>query len=144
MQKIEVTFKINILQRTLYIETYDWGVKVVCKDEVQPHNAAFVARNFKLTEKCPTIKDNIIRGMKYFKATEKTIEVALSEYKEPENKYTDEESNLSLELYRDGDLFCIYLGDDCGGSGISVKGATPEEAVKNLAPYIVDYFYNHD
>ena len=51
---------------------------------------------------------------------------------------------LDVELYRDGDNFSIYLSDRMGGSGIEVSGATPEEAAKNLAPYIADYFYENE
>ena len=52
--------------------------------------------------------------------------------------------NLSLNLYRDGDGFGIWLSDDFGGSGIEATGNTPEEAADNIASYIADYFYEHD
>jgi len=51
---------------------------------------------------------------------------------------------LDVELYRNGDLFCAYIGDNNGGSGIEASGATPEEAANNLAPYIADYFYESE
>ena len=51
---------------------------------------------------------------------------------------------LSLELYRNGNGFGIWLSDDVGGSGIEVVGNTPEEAANNIAPYIADYFYEKD
>ena len=54
------------------------------------------------------------------------------------------EVNLSLNLYRDGDGFGIWLSDDFGGSGIEATGNTPEEAADNIASYIADYFYEHD
>lgn len=54
------------------------------------------------------------------------------------------EVNLSLNLYRDGDGFGIWLADDFGGSGIEATGNTPEETANKIASYIADYFYEHD
>ena len=48
---------------------------------------------------------------------------------------------LNVELYKKGKSYGAYIGDDCGGSGIDVKGSTPEEAAEKLKPYIVDYLY---
>lgn len=52
------------------------------------------------------------------------------------------DAKLTLELYCENGKFGIYLSDNVGGSGIDVKGETPEEAAENIAPYIADYFYN--
>ena len=38
-----------------------------------------------------------------------------------------------------GKGFDLYIGDDCGGSGISVTGETADEAIENLIPYLRDY-----
>ena len=38
-----------------------------------------------------------------------------------------------------GKGFDLYVGDDCGGSGISVTGETIDEAIANLIPYLRDY-----
>lgn len=38
-----------------------------------------------------------------------------------------------------GKGFDLYMGDDCGGSGISVTGETADEAIENLIPYLRDY-----
>jgi hypothetical protein len=38
-----------------------------------------------------------------------------------------------------GKGFDLYMGDDCGGSGISVTGETADEALENLIPYLRDY-----
>jgi hypothetical protein len=38
-----------------------------------------------------------------------------------------------------GKGFDLYMGDDCGGSGISVTGETADEAIANLIPYLRDY-----
>ena len=38
-----------------------------------------------------------------------------------------------------GKGFDIYMGDDWGGSGISVTGKTADEAIENLIPYLRDY-----
>jgi hypothetical protein len=51
---------------------------------------------------------------------------------------------LSLELYPTDNGFGIYLGDENGGSGISVYGNTPTECVENISPYIEDYFYSNE
>jgi len=48
---------------------------------------------------------------------------------------------LDVELYKEGETFGAYISDNVGGSGISVKGATPEEVASNLSPYLADYFY---
>ncbi len=60
------------------------------------------------------------------------------------NLYIDDDVRLSLELYRNGDTFGIWLSDNMGGSGIEIEGKTPEEAANKIAPYISDYFYNND
>lgn len=47
--------------------------------------------------------------------------------------------NLSVELYKEDGRFGVYLADD-GGSGIDVKGDTPEDAIENAKPYLLDFF----
>ena len=64
--------------------------------------------------------------------------------KKTTEKFISGEVNISLNLYRDGDGFGIWLSDDFGGSGIEATGNTPEEAADNIASYIADYFYEHD
>jgi len=64
--------------------------------------------------------------------------------KKTTEKFISGEVNLSLNLYRDGDGFGIWLSDDFGGSGIEATGNTPEEAADNIASYIADYFYEID
>jgi hypothetical protein len=50
--------------------------------------------------------------------------------------------NLNVEVYVEEDgIYGIYLSDEMGGSGISVKGDSPEDAANQIAPYIADYFY---
>lgn len=49
--------------------------------------------------------------------------------------------SLDLELEYDGEDFCAWMGDDCGGSGIEVYGKTAEELIENLTPYLHDYLY---
>lgn len=58
--------------------------------------------------------------------------------------FIEDSVTLSVELYRDGDAFGIWLADDFGGSGIEATGSTPEEAANNIAAYIADYFYERD
>lgn len=48
--------------------------------------------------------------------------------------------NLSVELYNENGKFGIYIADECG-SGIDVKGDTPEDAIENAKPYLLDFFY---
>ena len=54
------------------------------------------------------------------------------------------EKHITLDLYFENGEYGIYLGDNNGGSGITVTGNTPEEAAENIKPYIADYFYNND
>jgi hypothetical protein len=61
-----------------------------------------------------------------------------------ESSFIDNDVRLSLELYRDGNGFGIWLSDNLGGSGIKATGNTPEEAANNIASYIADYFYGRD
>lgn len=49
--------------------------------------------------------------------------------------------NLNIELYKEGKTYGAYIGDNNGGSGIDVKGSTPEETAEELAPYIADYLH---
>lgn len=59
-------------------------------------------------------------------------------------KFIEKSVNLDVELYRNGDLFCGYISDNIGGSGIDVKGDTPQQLAEKLAPYIADYFYENE
>ena len=61
-----------------------------------------------------------------------------------ESQFIGNDVRLSLELYRNGDGFGIWLSDDFGGSGIEATGTTPQEAANNIASYIADYFYEKD
>ena len=45
---------------------------------------------------------------------------------------------ITLEAYFEDGLFKIFAGGD-SDSGISVKGATPEECAKEFSPYLEDY-----
>lgn len=49
-------------------------------------------------------------------------------------------ANLNIELYEQDGLKCAYIGDDKGGSGISVKEETVEALATSVAEYIKDYF----
>ena len=46
---------------------------------------------------------------------------------------------LEIELYHENGLFCAYVGDDIGGSGIKVSGDSASDVVNELMPYIYDY-----
>lgn len=46
---------------------------------------------------------------------------------------------LSVELYKEGKTFGMYIGDEMGGSGIDVKGDTREEVIAKATPYLADY-----
>lgn len=56
----------------------------------------------------------------------------------------NEERRLSLELYRKDELFGVYISDNEGGSGITVEEPSPEEAAKETAKYIADYFQKNN
>jgi len=58
--------------------------------------------------------------------------------KQEENKMS---IYLNVELYKEGKVYGAYIGDNGGGSGIDVKGSTPEEAAEELKPYIADYLH---
>lgn len=49
---------------------------------------------------------------------------------------------LTIDIEKTIGGFDIYLSDDFGGSGIKVNGATSNEVVDNLMPYIHDYLSN--
>lgn len=55
-----------------------------------------------------------------------------------------EEKHITLDLYFENGEYGIYLGDNNGGSGITVTGSTIEETVENIKPYIADYFYDNE
>ena len=62
---------------------------------------------------------------------------------EEEPKYDN--INLNLELYHEpgpnSGKWCIWIGDNIGGSGIDVTGSTKEECAQEAAKYLVDYLY---
>ncbi len=49
---------------------------------------------------------------------------------------------LDLEVYYENGVYGAWLSDYDGGSGIEVKGDTPESIGEQLAPYIADYLYD--
>ena len=55
-----------------------------------------------------------------------------------------DEKHLTIDLYFENGKYGIYLGDNNGGSGISVTGKTPEDAAREISHYIADYFYDND
>ena len=60
--------KINNLNRTLDLHIFEWGVIAVVKDKTDANgNVCFKARNFRITTKYPTIADNEVRALKFFK-----------------------------------------------------------------------------
>ena len=60
--------KINNLFRTLDLYIFDWGVRAVVKDITDDSvNVRFDTRNFKISAKYPTIADNEVRALKYYK-----------------------------------------------------------------------------
>ena len=66
------------------------------------------------------------------------------EEEEPEETKYDN-INLNLELYHEpgpnSGKWCIWIGDNIGGSGIDVTGSTKEECAQEAAKYLVDYLY---
>jgi hypothetical protein len=46
---------------------------------------------------------------------------------------------VEIDIVKKGEEFDLFVGDDCGGSGISVKGKTADEVIENLIPYLRDY-----
>lgn len=51
------------------------------------------------------------------------------------------EFSLTIDCEISDEGIDCYMGDDIGGSGIKVKGKTPEEVAENLKSYILDYLY---
>jgi hypothetical protein len=68
MEKEKYEFKINALTRTLEIERFDWGVRVI-KGDKPKHSIRtyYEVRNFRLNKNCPTIEANVKRALSYFK-----------------------------------------------------------------------------
>lgn len=54
------------------------------------------------------------------------------------------EFNLHLNFRVSDDETNIWLSDEDGGSGIEVIGNTPQEAVKCLQDYLLDYCYEEE
>ena len=50
------------------------------------------------------------------------------------------EINLTLSLYKEDDLYCIFMGDDAGSSGISIKEDTLDKTIESLSTYLRDYY----
>lgn len=60
--------KINNLYRTLDLYIFEWGVRAVVKDTTDGGvNMRFDTRNFKVCTKYPTIPDNEVRALKFYK-----------------------------------------------------------------------------
>ena len=60
--------KINNVYRTLDLLIFEWGVRAVVKDITDGSgNMRFDSRNFKVCTKYPTIADNEVRALKFYK-----------------------------------------------------------------------------
>jgi len=44
----------------------------------------------------------------------------------------------TIEFYKEEDLYCAFIGDDNGGSGIGIKRGTQEELANDIAAYVND------
>ena len=67
--KLTYNKQIGKLNRTLDLIIFDWGVMAVVKDITEgsenfPH---FDARNFRITGRYPSVADNEVRALKYYK-----------------------------------------------------------------------------
>lgn len=51
---------------------------------------------------------------------------------------------INIEIYKEGDLHCAYIGDDCGGSGIEVAERDYERFAEEVGAYIADYAFRED
>ena len=49
-------------------------------------------------------------------------------------------ATLTIEIYKEGDSYCAYIGEDCS-SGYECVGNTPEECAEQAKQYIIDVFY---
>jgi hypothetical protein len=88
----KVSFRLGKkLTRTLYVETYNWGVKVLCEDKTDwVRNKSYKDRNFYNQEGIRDTKDNIERGMKYFKADASLINKIINTYTIEQEAATEE------------------------------------------------------
>lgn len=51
---------------------------------------------------------------------------------------------LNIEIYREGDLHCAYIADNCGGSGIEVAERDYERFAEEVGNYIADYAFSEE
>ena len=51
---------------------------------------------------------------------------------------------LNIELYKEGDLHCAYISDNCGVSGIEVSELDYERFAKEVGSYIAAYSFSED
>ena len=66
--------KIGLLNRTLFLYYYDWGINAVAQDQTDGESRyRYTTRNFNLCKTYPTIEDCEKRAKKYFKITNKGI-----------------------------------------------------------------------
>lgn len=49
---------------------------------------------------------------------------------------------VEIDIQKKGDKFDIFIGDDNGGSGISLKGESVDEVINDMLPYLRDYLEN--
>ena len=51
---------------------------------------------------------------------------------------------LNIELYKEGDLHCAYISENCCGSGIEVSELDYERFAKEVGSYIAAYSFSED
>lgn len=76
MEKKIVSYnkRINNLNRTLDLYIFEWGVNAVVRDITDGSvNAKFDARDFTISAKYPTIEDNEVRALKYYKMEDANV-----------------------------------------------------------------------
>jgi len=97
MELGNTSYRILALVRTIDMDIYGWGVQVKVTDRTDGYEKpVFQTRNFSTTKNYPTIEDNIVRGMKYFRAPKKEINYMVNLYRL--NKvYTEQEIREELK-----------------------------------------------
>jgi len=79
--------RIGSLVRTVRVETYDWGVRIVKEDRTDGTTLnSYEDRNFKNIKRYQDVESNIKRGMKYYRMPDKEIMYMVNLYRLSSNQ----------------------------------------------------------
>lgn len=85
VKTLDVSFPIGELTRTIRLIKFNWGIYACVDDELKDHRHMYQYRRFCICPTFPTIRDNVERSLKWFKANPTLIKETISKWNKTRN-----------------------------------------------------------